>query len=59
MEVIKLKLRFGLPKPKPSQYNLKMENQTTTKPVGLIRDMKIYVHGIPYMTMFTILQNNV
>jgi hypothetical protein len=52
-------LRFGLPKPKPSPYNLRMENQTTTKLVGLIRDMKIYVHGIPYITTFTILQNNV
>jgi hypothetical protein len=27
--------------------------------VGLIRNLKIYVHGIPYIFMFTILQNNV
>jgi hypothetical protein len=27
--------------------------------VGLIKDLKIYVHGIPYITMFTVLQNNV
>ncbi len=27
--------------------------------MGLIRDLKIYVHGIPYITMFIILQNNV
>jgi hypothetical protein len=27
--------------------------------MGLIEDMKIYVHGIPYITTFTILQNNV
>ncbi len=45
-----LKLRLGLPKLKPAPYNLKMANQTTTKPVGLIRDMKIYVHGIIYIT---------
>jgi hypothetical protein len=50
-----LKLRLGLPKPKPTPYNLKMAYQTTTKPVGLIRDMKIYVHGIPYITMFILL----
>jgi hypothetical protein len=25
--------------------------------MGLIKDLKIYVHGIPYITMFTILQN--
>jgi hypothetical protein len=40
-----LRLRLGLPKPKPAPYNLRMANQTTTKPVGLIKDLKIYVHG--------------
>ncbi len=54
-----LKLRLGFPKPKPTPYNLRMTNQTTTKPVGFIRDLKIYVHGILYRTMFIILQNNV
>jgi hypothetical protein len=53
-----LRLR-GLPKPKPTPYNLRMANQTTTKLVGLIKDLKIYIHGIPYITMFTVLQNNV
>ncbi len=50
-----LKLRLGFPKPKPTPYNLRMTNQTTTKPVGFIRDLKIYVHGILYRTMFIIL----
>ncbi len=50
---------MGLPKPKPTPYNLRMAYQTTTKLMGLIRDMKIYVHDIPYIIMFTILQNNV
>jgi hypothetical protein len=36
-----------------------MVDQTTTKSVGLIRNMEIYVHGVPYITMFTVLQNNV
>jgi len=36
-----------------------MENQIATKLVGLIRDLKIYVHDVPYITMFTILQNSV
>jgi hypothetical protein len=27
--------------------------------VGLIKDLKIYVHGIPYIITFTILHNNV
>jgi hypothetical protein len=54
-----LKLRLGFPKPKHAPYNLRITDQTTTKPMGLIRDLKIYVHGIPYITTFTILQNSV
>ncbi len=54
-----LRLKLELPKPKPTPYNLRMAYQTTTKPMGLIKDLKIYVHGIPYITMFTVLQNNV
>jgi hypothetical protein len=46
---------LGLPKPKPAPYNLRMVNKTTTKPMGLIRDLKIYVHGIPYITTFIVL----
>jgi hypothetical protein len=52
-------LRLKLPKLKHAPYNLRMANQITTKLVGLIRDLKIYVHGIPYITTFTILQNSV
>jgi hypothetical protein len=48
-----LRLKLGLPKPKP--YNLRMVDQTTTKPMGLIRDLKIYVHDIPYITTFVVL----
>ncbi len=49
-----LRLSSGLPKLKPTPYNLRKANQTTTKPVGFIRDLKI-----PYIIMFTILQNSV
>ncbi len=55
----KLRFRLEFPKPKPSPYNLKMVDQITTKPVGLIRDLKIYVHDIPYITRFIVLHNNV
>jgi hypothetical protein len=51
-------LRLWLPKPKPTPYNQKMTDQTTTKFVDLIKDVNIYVHGIPYITMFTTLQNS-
>jgi hypothetical protein len=46
---------LGLAKPKPAPYNMRMANQTTTKLVGLIGDLKIYVHDIHYIIMFTIL----
>jgi hypothetical protein len=36
-----------------------MADQTTTKLEGLIKDLKIYVHGIFYITTFTILHNSV
>jgi hypothetical protein len=50
-----LKLRLELPKLKLAPYNLRMVDQTTTKPMGLIKDLKIYVHGMLHITMFTIL----
>jgi hypothetical protein len=34
-----------------------MENQNTTKLVGLIKDLKMYFHGIPYIITFRVLQN--
>jgi hypothetical protein len=34
-----------------------MVNQTTTKLVGLIKDLRIYVHNIPYIATFLVLQN--
>jgi hypothetical protein len=54
-----LRLRLGHLKPKPTPYNLRMADQTTTKLLGLIRDLKIYVHGIPYITMFIVFHNSV
>ncbi len=54
-----LKLKLGLPKPKFAPYNMRMADQITTKPVGLIRHLKIYVHGTPYITTFTVLHNSV
>jgi hypothetical protein len=36
-----------------------MENQTIAKPLGLIRVLKIFVHGIPYTVTFNVINNNV
>jgi hypothetical protein len=30
-----------------------------TKPLGIIKNLKIHIHGIPYVATFTIWQNNV
>jgi hypothetical protein len=38
---------------------MKMVDQTTTKPVELIKNLKIYVHGILYIITFTVLHNSV
>ncbi len=54
-----LRLKLGLPKLKHAPYNLRMADQTTTKLVGLIKDLKLYLHGIPYITMFIVFHNSV
>jgi hypothetical protein len=54
----KLRVQLGLSKPKPTPYNLRMTNQTITKPLGLIKDLRILVHGIPYVMTFTIIQSS-
>ena len=47
--------RLGLPKPSPSPFNLKMANRTIAKPTGLLRDVKIHIHGIPYIVTLTVI----
>jgi len=51
--------KLGLPKPKLAPYTLKMANQNMTKPLRIIRNLRIHIHGIPYVATFTILKNNV
>lgn len=50
----KLRAKLWLFKLKLAPYNLWMANQTETKPVGSIKDLRMYVHGIPYTITFTI-----
>jgi len=49
---------LGLPSPKPVPYMFRMANQSLTKPIGIIRNLKIHIHGIPYIATFTVMQNN-
>ncbi len=53
------KTKLGLPKLRLAPYHLKMGNQSMTKPLGIIRNLKIHIHGIPYVATFIVLQNNV
>jgi hypothetical protein len=55
----KLNVQLGLSKPKPTPYNLSMVDQIIFKPLGLIKDIKILVHGIPYTLTFTMIQSSV
>jgi hypothetical protein len=36
-----------------------MANQTIAKPLGLIKDLKIIIHGIPYVVTFIVIHNSV
>jgi hypothetical protein len=36
-----------------------MVDQNMIKPLGIIKNLKIHIHGIPYIATFTILKNNV
>ncbi len=54
-----LMTKLGLPKPRPTPYHLRMEDQAMTKPLGIIKNLKIYINVIPYVATFIILRNNV
>ncbi len=36
-----------------------MANRTISKPLGFIRDLKIFVHGISYTITFIVINNNI
>ncbi len=44
---------------KPTSYTFWMVDQIITKPIGLIKDLKIHIHGIPYIVTFIVMKNNV
>ncbi len=51
--------KLGLPKPKPIPYHLRMVDQSMTRPLEIIKILRIHLHDIPYVTTFTILKNYV
>jgi hypothetical protein len=54
-----LKKQLWLPFPKPVPYMLRMADRSLTKLVGIIHDLKIHIHGIPYIVNFIVMWNNV
>ncbi len=55
----KMRVWLGLSKSKPAPYTLHVTYQTIAKPLGLIKDLKILVDGIPYAMIFIVIQNSV
>jgi hypothetical protein len=55
----KLRVQLSLFKPNPKPYNLHMADQTIAKPLGLIRNLKIFIHGIAYIITFIVINSNV
>jgi hypothetical protein len=51
--------KLDLPRPRLAPYHLKMAYQSMTRPLGIIKNMKIHTHGIPYVATYNVLQNNV
>jgi len=52
-------VQLGLSKPNPALYNLHMADQTIVKTLGLIKDLKILVHGIFYTSTLIVIQSSV
>jgi hypothetical protein len=50
------KTKLSLPIPSPIPYHLRMVDQSMTKPLGIIKKIKIHIHGIPYITTFIVLK---
>jgi hypothetical protein len=36
-----------------------MADQTIAKPLGLIKNLRIFIHGIPYVMTFIVIQSSV
>lgn len=49
--------RLGLKNPQSAPFRLRMADQTVVDPVGMIRTVKIHIHGIPYLITLTIIKN--
>jgi hypothetical protein len=51
------RIRLGMQTPLPAPYRLRMADQVVVQPVGLIRNVRIHIHGIPYFITLTVIRN--
>jgi len=54
-----LRTKLNLPKLRPVPYCLRMANHSMTKPLGIIINLKIHIHGIPYIATFIVMKYSV
>jgi hypothetical protein len=52
-----LKQKLRLPPPQPAPFNLLMVNFSFIKPLGIVHNIKIRIHGIPYIITFIMMNN--
>jgi hypothetical protein len=51
------RIRLGMQTPLPAPYRLRMADQAVVQPVGLIQNVRIHIHGIPYFITLIVIQN--
>jgi hypothetical protein len=50
-------LWLGLPTLQTAPYRLRMADQPVVELLGLIKNIKIHIHGIPYFISLTVIRN--
>lgn len=50
--------RLGLSKPSPAPFNLKIANGSIGRTKGLIWDVEIHIHGIPYIVILKVINSS-
>jgi hypothetical protein len=54
-----LRNKLGLLILRSTPYNLVMVDQILAKLIGLIKNLKIHIHGISYIVIFMVMKKNV
>jgi hypothetical protein len=47
--------KLGLLTPTPAPFKLRMADSSLVQPLGLLRDIKIFIHGIPYIIILSVI----